>query len=723
MAHGRVTNLTRVSENAKGSPLPTKPKLDVTGRPVALRPIDLDGFFHPRAVAVIGASDTPNKPNAAMYRKIKAWAEHHGATVIPVNPNKDSIDGDRCYPSILDVPIDVDLACILVGDAVEVLPEVIDKKARFAVVFAAGFAETGTEGAAKQAALERLIADSDIHVLGPNTNLNAFELFRDDLDGPAIALITQSGHQGRPIFQGQELGIRLSHWAPTGNEADLESADFMGYFAGQPEVGAIACYIEGFKDGRSLMLAADAAARAGVPVTCVKVGRTDEGRSMAKAHTGHLTGSDAVTSAVFRQFGITRVDGLDELLDTAAMFARTKPPAEARTGGVVVYSISGGTGAHMADLCAAAGLHLPQLTAGTQTQLHEWIPPYLRVSNPVDNGGAPSADWRGRKILDVILADPNCDMLICPITGALPSMGNRLAKDIVEASKTTEKPVFVVWGSPVGNEDTYTDILLPGRIPVFRTFANAVGAAKAYFDYHAFRHRYRSPFETPVLRPSPAAAKARAAGIAPDELSSMAVLRAYGIPVPNHVLATRGTRAVAAAEEIGFPVVLKACGAELLHKSDLGLVKVGLTSAKQVRAAFDELVEKAPGADGVIVSELIGDGVECVVGMTHDELFGPVVMVGLGGVFVEVLHDVAFRVPPFDKAEARRMVEELKGLPLLLGARGRPKADVGALVDVIMKVQRLAVDLSADVAELDINPLVVRPKGAVALDALIVPKE
>jgi acyl-CoA synthetase (NDP forming) len=189
------------------------------------------------------------------------------------------------------------------------------------------------------------------------------------------------------------------------------------------------------------------------------------------------------------------------------------------------------------------------------------------------------------------------------------------------------------------------------------------------------------------------------------------------------VLATRGTRAVAAAEEIGFPVVLKACGAELLHKSDLGLVKVGLTSAKQVRAAFDELVEKAPGADGVIVSELIGDGVECVVGMTHDELFGPVVMVGLGGVFVEVLHDVAFRVPPFDKSEARRMVEELKALPLLLGARGRPKADVAALVDVIMKVQRLAVDLSADVAELDINPLVVRPKGAVALDALIVPKE
>src|SRR5437899_8472168 len=210
--------------------------------------------------------------------------------------------------------------------------------------------------------MEALIDESDVHVLGPNTNLNAFETFRDDLGGKAIALITQSGHQGRPIFQGQEIGIRMSHWAPTGNEADLEFADFCGYFAGQQDVGAIACYIEGFKDGRTLMLAADKAAQAGVPVVVIKVGRTDEGRSMAKAHTGHLTGSDAVTSAVFRQFGITRVDGLDELLDTAAMFARTKPPrpsdgaVEGIVDGVCVYSISGGTAAHMADMAAPAGL-------------------------------------------------------------------------------------------------------------------------------------------------------------------------------------------------------------------------------------------------------------------------------------------------------------------------------------------------------------------------------
>jgi acyl-CoA synthetase (NDP forming) len=697
---------------------------DLTGRPVSPRTLDLDAFFHPRTVAVIGASDSPGRPNTAMYQKISAWAEAAGARVFLVNPNRDEIAGVACHRSVLDVPADVDLAVILVGDALPALEEAIEKKARFAVVFAAGFAEVGPEGEKLQRRLEELVAGSDLHLLGPNTNLNAFEEFRDDLPGRSIALITQSGHQGRPVVQGQQLGIRLSHWAPTGNEADLEFADFAGYFATRPEVGAIACYIEGFKDGRTLLLAADQAARHGVPIVCVKVGRTDEGRSMAKAHTGHLTGSDAVTSAAFRQCGVTRVDGLDELLDTAAMFARTKPPLPAG-GGVCVYSISGGTGAHMADMVAAAGLKLPPLTEETQRQLREWIPSYLRVSNPVDNGGAPSADWRGRKILDAIVADPNVGMLICPITGALPSMGNRLAKDLVDVAAATDKPVFVVWGSPVGDEEAYTDILLASEVPVFRTFANAVTAARAYFGYHSFRARYQSPFTRPVRRPLRAAAPARTIlRTAPvlSELESKQVLAAYGIPITRDVLVTSERDAVRAAEALGFPVVLKASSRDLQHKSDAGLVAVGVRSPKKVRATYAAMTERAPDLDGVLVCEQVVGGVETVVGVAHDELFGPVVMFGLGGVFVEVLRDITFRVPPFTRQEARRMVEEVQGYPLLSGARGRPKADVTALVDVIMKVQRLAVDLHADLAELDINPLAVLPKGAVALDALAVPR-
>jgi acyl-CoA synthetase (NDP forming) len=718
-------------------PQATLPPVDVSGRPLRLRDVDLDRFLHPRTVAVIGASDASRKPNAAMTRKLKSWADAHGATFYPVHPEYETVAGERCYPTVFDVPGDIDLAVILTGRAVESFEEALQRKAAFAVIFAAGFSEAGDEGAELEASLAALVRSGDTRVLGPNTNLNAFEDFRDDLAGPAIALITQSGHQGRPVFQGQELGIRLSHWAPTGNEVDLELADFVRYFADQPEVGVIAAYVEGFKDGRTLMLAADHAARLRKPIVMVKVGRSDEGRSMAQAHTGHLTGSDAVTSAVFRQFGITRADGLDDLLETAAAFARTKPPAG---DGVGIYAISGGTGAHMADMLAAAGLRLPLLELETQRSLHDGlIPSYLRVSNPVDCGGPPVADERGRKILDLIVADPHVDVLVVPITGAVETFSDPFTRDLVDVAATTDKPVFVVWGAPAGTDDTYYRRLLDGGLPVFRTFGNCVKAVRAYLDYWAFAARYRSPFDDAPIEPLAAAATARrllgragTRGALPEH-ESKELLEAYGIARTTDTLCGSAQDAVDAANAIGFPVVMKVAAPALSHKSDLGLVRLGVASADAVRAVYEDLVRTAAAAtgddgsiEGVLVCETVPDGVETVVGVSEDELFGPVVMVGLGGILVEVLGDVAFGVPPFGREEAERMVRELKGFPLLEGVRGAPPADVGALVDVIMKVQRLALDLAdrSDVAlaELDVNPLLVRPegKGAIALDALAV---
>ena len=699
--------------------------VDVTGRPTELRDVDLRGFFAPQTVAVIGASDNPKRPNAAMTRKIVAWAEEHGATVHLVNPNRDTIDGRPCFTSVLDVPGDVDLAVILVRDAVDAYEAVLAKKARFAVIFSAGFAESGAAGAELQDRLEALVATADTRLLGPNTNLNAFESFTEGNPGRAVALITQSGHQGRPIFQAQDLGLRLSAWAPTGNEVDLEFADFARWFADQPEVGVIAAYIEGFKDGRTLVLAADHAAQQGVPVVVVKVGKTAEGASMAQSHTGHLTGTDGVTSAVFRQFGVIRVDGLDELQDTAMLLSRAAPPT---TDGVCIYAISGGTGAHLADLASAGGLRIPDLTEATQTALREWIPGYLRVSNPVDCGGAPSADWRGRKILDALLADPNVGVLVCPITGALPTMSRPLAEDLVAAAATTDKPIVVIWGSPLTDDPAYADVLVPSGLPVFRTFGNCVGAVKAYFDHHEFRARHTSPFAKPVRSRSPAAPLADAllansrSGTGPlSEFESKGVLAAYGIPVTDDKLCHSPAEAVKAASALGYPVVMKACSADLAHKSDLGLVVVGIGSAAEVRRTYADLVERSRVVpDGILVCPTGAPGVECVVGVSQDALFGPVVMFGLGGVLVEVLGDVSFRVPPFDRAEAGRMIREVKGFPLLTGVRGQAKADLKALVDVILKVQRLAVDHTDTIAELDINPLVVHPTGATALDALIV---
>ncbi|GHF90216.1 acetate--CoA ligase family protein [Streptomyces filamentosus] len=733
--HGTFTTGLRARVEACGEPPRTAVHghaaapgdQDVSGRALYAGVPDLDRFFRPRSVAVVGASDTEGRPNTGITRQLLAWAERVGARLVPVHPTRTAVFGTACARSVKELGEPVDLAVLLVADPLPVIEELGEAGVRFAVAFASGFAETGTDGAAAQERLAEAVRRTGVRLLGPNTNLNAFERFRDDLDGPAVALITQSGHQGRPVFTLQELGVRLSHWAPTGNEADLETADFISYFASLPEVGAIAAYVEGLKDGRSFLLAADRAAREGVPVVAVKVGRTETGARTAASHTGKLTGADRVVDAAMRQFGVIRVDGLDQLQDTAALLARARRPL---ADGVVVYSISGGTGAHFADLATAAGLDLPVLPQAKQDELHQWIPEYLRVANPVDNGGHPVGDWRGRKIIDAILADPSVGVLICPITGPFPPMSDRLAQDLVDAAEATDKLVCVVWGSPVGTEDAYrTTLLGSSRVATFRTFANCIGAVKAYLDHHRFTTGYRSPFDEAPRTPSPSFRKAQALMRPGQRLSEHAakqLLRAYGIRVPREQLVTSAAAAVRAAGLVGYPVVMKASGGQLAHKTELGLVKVGLTSASQVRDAYRDLTDIARyeqiDLDGILVCQMVGRGVEMVVGVTRDELFGPTVTVGLGGVLVEVLNDTAVRVPPFGEREARSMLDELRGRALLDGVRGAPPADVDALVEVVLRVQRMALELDGDLAELDINPLMVLPRGqgAVALDALAV---
>lgn len=688
---------------------------------------DFDRFFNPRLIVVIGASDTEGRPTTMNWRIVRKWADGKGVPIFPVNPNKATVDGLKSYPSVRDVPGDVDVAVVLLGDPGSVAADLGAKGVGFAVAFAGGFAEQGAAGEVRQEELLARYRAAGTRLIGPNANPNAFQLFRDELPGKAIALISQSGHQGRPIFQAQEMGIKVSHWAPTGNEADVESADYLSYFSDLPGTGVVSAYIEGFKDGRTLMRAADHAAGNRVPIVMIKVGRTDTGQSWAKSHTGHLAGRDEIISAVMRQYGITRVDDLDQLLEISAFLARTGAP-QAR--GVCVYSISGGTSGHMADLLGMAGVPVPELTRETQQQLHEWISTDLRVTNPVDNGGHPVGDWRGRKILDAILADPNIGVLVVPITGAFPPLSDRLVADLVDAAATTEKPICVIWGSPTGTEDAYREVLLKSQIPTFRTFRNCVSALRAYFDYHDFLARHTSPWASGGPAPSEYASITAAELSAPalSEAESKRLVQRYGIRTTRDVLCATADDAVAAAQEIGFPVVLKISSPAIAHKSDLGLVKVGVQTPDEVRGLFDEFMfvaeEAVPGAvDGVLVCEQIAGGTEIVIGVVNDEQFGPTIMFGIGGVSVEVYKDVTFRVPPFDRDEAHRMVHEIKGLPLLTGARGRPPADLDAIVDVIMRVQQLVTDAGESLAELDLNPLLARPDGVIAVDALALPRQ
>jgi acyl-CoA synthetase (NDP forming) len=445
----------------------------------------------------------------------------------------------------------------------------------------------------------------------------------------------------------------------------------------------------------------------------------------------------------FRQYGIVRVDDLDELLETAALFTRLQRPAGE---GLCVYAISGGTGAHMADLCAWGGLELPTLTEESQQRLREAIPDYLTVSNPVDNGAqVVRKGGLNKQCIDICLDDPNVDILVCPITGILPSMSKIVAGDIVDAYKEAKKPVIVIWGSPVTDEEGYR-ILVEGGVPMFRSFRSFVVGLRRYLDYWRFLERFE---ERPIVEERvPAGFETMLAGTgALSEYDSASLAAQYGVPFPMSALCETEEQAVGAAAKLGETVVMKACGSGVLHKTDAGLVRVGVPRG-DVAATFRELDERGrahagdAGYDGVLVQALAdgdftassspGGGPkkapltspsrEVIVGFSDDPQFGPVVLFGLGGVFVEVLKDVSLRVAPLTRSDADEMIREVKGFPLLDGARGLPKADVDALADLLLKVSQMAGELRGRVSEFDLNPVWVRPvgEGLVALDALVV---
>ncbi len=685
-------------------------------------PLDLHRFFHPKSIALIGATDDKRRAGYALFLKVRERGEREGTVVYPVNPRLEELDGVKCYPSLAEVPGEVDVAVIMIGDAERGLRDAVAKGAAFAIIFTAGFAEMGEAGAAKERELAEIAREGGVRLFGPNTNLNAFETF-PETDERKLALVTQSGHQGRPIAQGTDLGIGVAYWAPTGNEADLEFADFVEYFVDQPEVAVVAAYIEGFKSIPRFREAADRAMAAGKPLVIVKVGRSEPGQRMALAHTGHMTGSDQVTDAFFDQYGVIRVDDLDELLETSALFTRTKEP---EGDGLGIYAISGGTGALMADLAGWAGLRIPALTEETQAQLRELIPEYLTVANPVDNGAQTVKGGMNKRLMDITLADPNVGVLVCPITGVLPSMSKIVTTDIVESYRDNEKPVIVIWGSPVVDDEGYR-ILVEGNVPMFRSFRACAIGLKRYLGYWEKRkaHEVHEVAEPNV----PAAlAEVLAGDGALSELESAQVAAAYGIPVAGSTLVGSADAAVQAAADAGYPVVLKACGRGILHKSDAGLVRLGLTDDPAVRAAYEELAGAGraaageDGFDGVLVQEMVAGGEEVIVGVSRDPQYGPVVLFGLGGVFTEVIQDVALRVAPLTRRDAHEMIRQIKGFPVLDGARGRPRADVAALEDLILNVSRMAMDLRERVQELDLNPVRVRPEGmgVVALDALVV---
>ncbi|HLN43947.1 MAG TPA: acetate--CoA ligase family protein, partial [Acidimicrobiales bacterium] len=486
---------------------------------------------------------------------------------------------------------------------------------------------------------------------------------------------------------------------------------------------------EGFKDPAKLRRALEAANTQGKPVVALKMGSTEAGTRMASSHTGHLAGSDAVVEGLFAQYGVVRVRDLDELLETAALFAKLP----AGTGGrCCLYSISGGSGTLMAEVAESSGVPVPVLSARTQAGLRKMIPDYLTVANPVDNGAqflvsAPVEDRK--RVFDLVAADPDIDVVVIGLTGALGRLTDRFAEDIVAFIDDVEKPIVVTWNSFKTDEQGFKTLVDAG-VPLFRSFRNCFEALHAFARYQQAASSFRSRKPMPGRLPKGAAdALTDGGGTQPSPLgadASRRLLESFGIPLAGEGLAHSAAEAARMASHIGFPVVMKIASPDFPHKSDAGLVRLSVSSATDAKAVYTELVERATRAkrgariEGVQIQEQVEGGTEMIVGVTRDPVFGPAVLVGTGGVFAEILKDVAVRPLPIDRRDAQEMVQGLRGFPLLGGARGRERGDVKALVDVVLGVARLAAACGDRLVELDLNPVVVRRHGAVAVDSLVV---
>ena len=692
------------------------------------RRTDLEEFFHPEAVALVGSLNRNAKPE----RLRAGYAERWGDRWYLVNAKGGAIGDIPVYEHVTDIPTEITLAVVNVGTRLvaKTVEECGKHGVPYVLIFTAGFSEVGEAGAALEREVGEMARRYGIRVFGPNTNTNAFEVLPEPPTrrGGRIGLVTQSGHQGRPLVQGTEFGVAFSRWVPTGNELDLEAADFIEYFAYDDDTDVIAGYFEGFKDPAKLRRALEAANAQGKPVVALKMGSTEAGTRMASSHTGHLAGSDAVVEGLFAQYGVVRVRDLDELLETAALFAKLP----AGTGGrCALYSISGGSGTLMAEVAESSGVPVPVLSATTQAGLREMIPDYLTVANPVDNGAqflvsAPVEDRK--RVFDLVAADPDVDVIVIGLTGALGRLTDRFAQDIVAFIDEVKKPIVVTWNSFKTDEQGFTTLVDAG-VPLFRSFRNCFTALRAFAQYQEASRSFRPRKAMPRQLPKEAAAALTEGGSLPSPLGASAsrrLLESFGIPLAGEGLAHSAAEAARIAGDIGFPVVMKIASPDFPHKSDAGLVRLAVSSGSEAKATYTELVGRATAAkprariEGVQIQQQVEGGTEMIVGITRDPVFGPAVLVGTGGVFAEILHDVAVRPLPIDRRDAQEMVSGLRGYPLLTGARGRSRGDVKGLVDVVLAVARLASACGEKLVELDLNPVVVLDHGALAVDSLVV---
>ena len=681
-------------------------------------------FFEPASIAVIGASRKRGSIGGEVFRNL--LDSDFPGPVYPVSPHP-VVQSVPAYPTVEDVPGEVDLAVIVVPAAavVEAARGCARKGVAALVVISAGFAETGPEGRRRQQELVEVCRQSGMRLIGPNCMgiLNTEPAHRMNATfapsfPPAgrVGFMSQSGALGLAVIdKARGLGLGISTFVSVGNKGDISGNDLLEYWEDDPATDVLMLYLESFGNPRRFSRLARRITRR-KPVLVTKSGRSAAGARATSSHTGALLASSDVTvDALFRQSGVIRGETLSEMFDVANLLATASPPAGDRVG---ILTNAGGLGILCADACAAAGLEVPELSEGTRRALAGFLPAEASLGNPVDMiASATAHDYE--RALEVMASGGDLDALIVIFIPPLVTRAAEVAQAIRRGVRKLEGrlPVLAVFTSAEGAPEALTE----ARIPVY-TFPEE--AARALGRVRGWARLRDLPEESPPvlegLRRDEAhglVAEWLAAGggwLGPEE--TFRLLDCYGIPLAPWRIARRAEEAAAAARELGGSVALKAYGPELLHKTEAGAVRLGL-SPDEVAVEAGELLERLRPA-GLVVQSMIPSGVELIVGMVQDPVFGPVVACGAGGTAVELLKDVSVRLSPLTERDARKMLEELATYPLLTGYRGRPRADVPALVDTLLRVSALVEDQQS-IAELDLNPLVVLPEGALAADARV----
>jgi acetyl coenzyme A synthetase (ADP forming)-like protein len=679
-------------------------------------------FFEPRTIAVIGANAEAGHIGSEIFRNLQ---NGFTGTLVPVHPRAESIGGLKAYQTVQDIPFDVDLAVVVVRAAkvAAVVDDCLAKGVKALVVISAGFGEMGPEGHALEAELVEKIRAAGVRMIGPNCmgimNTDpAFQVnatFSPVAPPPGrIAFSTQSGALGLAILEYvKRLNIGISSFASIGNKADVSGNDLLQYWAEDPRTDVILLYVESFGNPRKF---AEIARRVGrtKPILAVKAGRSDAGARAASSHTGARASSEVLVETMLREAGVIRTRTLEELFDAATLLAHQPVPGGNR---VAIVTNAGGPAILAADACEAHGLRVPILAEATQRALRAFLPPAAAVGNPVDMIASATPE-QYRKALDVVAADPAVDSILAIFIPPLVTEPEAVAAAIKGAAARTSKPMLATFLGAQG--------LGPQLAPV-PAFAFPEAAATALAHVTRYGEWLRRPVNTPEPLPEQMRITVRGvidrlAGahdrwLAPDECESL--LTAAGLPALRSITVRTADDAVAAAREVGFPAVLKAVGKDIVHKSDVGGVRVSLASEQAVRDAFAALTTTLGNRlDGVLVQPMVSGGVEMVVGGVNDAAFGPVVMCGTGGVLVELLDDTAFGMCPLSDADARGLVERVKGRVRLRGFRGTPAADEAAFNRLLVRVSHL-LHACPEIREMDLNPVMVLPAGAVIADVRV----